>query len=188
MQDTQYKVVFSGEIMPDMTLDTVKDNLVRLFKSDRSRIDDLFGKGPVALKRELREDEADKYLDALQRAGAQAHKEIDFAASLTLVDSEPAGDAEPAQRPTMECPKCGHSQPKAIDCSACGIVIEKYLARQALLKEQAEALTATVGAQSAVSNDSPHGSEDGSQQPDGELQPLTLKDRIGQLLSRLPGR
>ncbi|MBA1273411.1 hypothetical protein [Stutzerimonas azotifigens] len=192
MQDTQYKVVFSGEIMPGMTLDAVKDNLALLFKSDRSRIDGLFGKGPVALKRELREDEAEKYLGALQRAGAQAHKEIDFAASLTLVDSESAETAEAAQLQTMECPKCGHGQPKAIECSACGIVIEKYLARQALLKEraQAEALTPTVvPSPSDGSSDSPHGGpqEDSSLQGN-EIKPLTIKDRIGRLLSLLPGR
>ncbi len=186
MQDTQYKVVFSGEVVPGMALDTVKDNLARLFKSDRSRIDDLFGKGPVAIKRELPEAEADKYLGALQRAGAQARKEIDFAASLTLVDSEPADDTENPQLPTMECPKCGQAQPKAIDCSACGIVIEKYLARQALLKEQAEALAPTV--QPTVPSDSQHPAENDSSPQSDETRPLKLKDRIGQLLSRLPGR
>src|SRR3989338_1186832 len=35
----------------------------------------------------------------------------------------------------MTCPKCGHQQSKAIECSACGIVIEKFIARQAMLAE-----------------------------------------------------
>ena len=72
MSEARYKIVFNGEVMPEMALDTVKDNLARLFKSDRAKIDNLFSGSAVALKRDLPESEADKYLTALQRAGAKA--------------------------------------------------------------------------------------------------------------------
>ena len=57
-------------------------NLARLFKSDSAKIDSLFSGTPVALKRDLGEDEAEKYLVALQRAGAKVNKEADLGASL----------------------------------------------------------------------------------------------------------
>ena len=146
MTDTRYKIVFTGELMPGAALDAVKDNLARLFKSDRSKIDALFTGNPVALKRDLNDGEADKYVGALQNAGAKVFKEKDLASSLSLVETDdhrpptpPEAEAEDAR---MTCPKCGHEQGKAIECSACGIIIEKYLARQAQLAE-AEAANPT---------------------------------------------
>lgn len=65
----------------------MKDNLARLFKSEPGKIDALFGGRPVVLKRELPEAEADRYLAALHQAGANAHKEVDLAASLSLVET-----------------------------------------------------------------------------------------------------
>ena len=50
MQATQYRIVFDGELMPGMALDTVKANLARLFKSDSGKIDRLFDQGPVNIK------------------------------------------------------------------------------------------------------------------------------------------
>lgn len=116
MTDQRFKIVFSGELMPDASLETVKDNLARLFKSEPGKIDALFGGRPVVLKRELPEAEAERYLTALRQAGANAYKEVDLAASLSLVetpDHNPqVAEETPAQDlPPMTCPKCGHEQP-----------------------------------------------------------------------------
>ncbi|MGY4533566.1 uncharacterized membrane protein YhaH (DUF805 family)/DNA-directed RNA polymerase subunit M/transcription elongation factor TFIIS [Pseudomonas sp. TE3786] len=146
MSDTRYKIVFTGELMPAAALDAVKDNLARLFKSERNKIDALFTGNPVALKRDLNEDEANKYIGALQNAGAKVHKEQDLAASLSLVETDDHRTTPLEETARMSCPKCGHEQVKAIDCSACGIVIEKYLARQALLAEEAAAAPAPAPA------------------------------------------
>jgi uncharacterized membrane protein YhaH (DUF805 family) len=181
MTDTRYKIVFDGQVMPEMALDTVKDNLARLFKSDLSRIDALFTGSPVALKRDLAEAEADKYLAALQRAGALVRKEQEEAAlGLSLMDSEPvAATATAPQMPAnnMACPKCGHQQTKAAECAACGIIIEKYLARQAQLAESAPV-------ESAVSP-SPYATpkaEVGAALPEyGDLKVLTTDGRIGRV-------
>ena len=102
MTDQRFKIVFSGELMPDASLETVKDNLARLFKSEPGKIDALFGGRPVVLKRELPEAEAERYLTALRQAGANAYKEVDLAASLSLVetpDHNPqVAEETPAQR------------------------------------------------------------------------------------------
>jgi uncharacterized membrane protein YhaH (DUF805 family) len=182
MTDTRYKIVFDGQVMPEMALDTVKDNLARLFKSDLSKIDALFTGSPVALKRDLAEVEADKYLAALQRAGALVRKEQEEAAlGLSLMDSVPATatPAEP-QMPanSMACPKCGYQQTKAAECAACGIIIEKYLARQAQLAES----TPGAGTATTLSPYSTPKAEVGETLPEyGELKLFTVNGRIGRV-------
>ncbi|WP_137974844.1 DUF805 domain-containing protein [Pseudomonas sp. F(2018)] len=178
MTDTRYKIVFDGQLMPEMTLDTVKDNLARLFKSDQSKIDALFSGSPVALKRDLAEAEADKYLAALRQAGALVRKETDLAAGLSLVDTDDHREPEPAiSSETMSCPKCGHEQAKATECSACGIIVEKYLARQATLP-----VTPAPAAMESASPYSTPKSEVGEAMPEyGELKVFTVNGRIGRV-------
>ncbi|WP_282342416.1 MULTISPECIES: DUF805 domain-containing protein [Pseudomonas] len=187
MTEARYKIVFDGQIMPDTTLETVKDNLARLFKSDRERIEALFGGRPQAIKRDLTEDLADKYLGALQRAGAQVRKEREQSSELSLVEVEEASDAAAlAASGDMICPKCGHPQAKAIECSACGVVIEKYLARQAQLAASGE-LPAPAAAEKpatapAATPYAPPRADVGETLPEfGELKVFSISGRIGRL-------
>jgi uncharacterized membrane protein YhaH (DUF805 family) len=144
MTQARFKIVFSGELMPEVALETAKDNLARLFKSDLTRINALFSGGAIAIKRNLPESEADQYLTALHRAGAKARKEPDASLSLEkTADHRFAASAEQAPGAAsdeMACPKCGHRQAKAAECSACGIIIEKFIARQAALSERTPAV------------------------------------------------
>lgn len=193
MSDARYKIVFEGELMPGAALDSVKENLARLFKSDADKIDALFNGRPVALKRDLEDGEADKYLAALQRAGANVRKELDIAAGLSLVESEdhqlqPSANMAPAPAPimtvdeqsNMTCPKCGHAQPKAIECQACGIVIEKFLARQAQLAESTPAVIAPATV--AASPYATPQAQVGEALPEfGELRPFGVTGRIGRM-------
>jgi uncharacterized membrane protein YhaH (DUF805 family) len=140
MPQSKYKIVFKGELIADAVLDEVKDQLAKLFKSDHTKINALFDGGPIALKRDLSSEEADKYLAALQRTGAKVYKEADLAASLSLVatddhDGPATIAAAPVDSSHMDCPKCAHHQVKAAICEACGIVIDKFIARQAELAE-----------------------------------------------------
>ena len=156
MPQNKYKIVFKGELQADAVLDEVKAQLAKLFKSDSTKINALFAGGPIALKRDLSSEEADKYLAALQCTGAKVYKESDLAASLSLVatddhDTEQATAAQSADSAQMNCPKCAHSQAKAPICAACGIVIEKFLARQAELAASAP-VTAHASAPASASN------------------------------------
>lgn len=189
MSQARFKIVFSGELMPAAQLDEVKANLARLFKSDNAKINSLFSGAPVALKRDLGEDEAEKYLAALQRAGAKVYKEADLAASLSLVETEdhnpPAEATATTDGSRMNCPKCGHEQDKAAECTACGIIIDKYLARQAELAASAPAITIT----SASNNDSapaspyaPPSANVAEELPEyADLRPFGVEGRIGRL-------
>lgn len=188
MTDTRYKIIFTGELMPAAALDAVKDNLARLFKSDRDKIDALFTGNPVALKRDLSEGEADKYVGALQNAGAKVYKEPDLASSLSLVETDDhrTESAEPTHDAVrMTCPKCGHEQAKAIECSACGIVIDKYIARQAQLAETAAAAPAPSVGAAAVATASPYATPQAqvsdATQEFGELNYFSIEGRIGRV-------
>ena len=182
MNQPRYKIVFDGQLMPEASLETVKTNLARLFKSDLARIDSLFSGGPVALKRDLGESEAEQYLSALQKAGANVRKELDQAASLSLVPTEAeTAQAEQAATPNMTCPKCGHEQTKAAECSACGIIIEKYLARQAQLAETAPA-PAAAPVTAAASPYAPPQANVAEQLPQySELKVFSVSGRIGRV-------
>lgn len=179
MNDPRFKIVFAGELMPGHALEQVRENIANLFKTDPSKIAHLFSGRPVEIKRDLDSSEADKYLGALQRAGAKVSKQEDLGASLSLVATEdhpdPNAPQEPGTEERMTCPKCGHEQTKAIDCSACGIVIEKFLARQAQLT-QTPSPTATPSPyatpQAAVGETLPEFCE---------LRPFTISGRIGRL-------
>lgn len=92
MNQPSYKIMFNGELMPDVALDTVKENLARLFKSDSARINALFTGAAVTLKRDLAEHEADQYLEALQKAGARVRKELDLSADLSLMPTDEQAD------------------------------------------------------------------------------------------------
>jgi uncharacterized membrane protein YhaH (DUF805 family) len=144
MPQARFKIVFNGELMPEVALDTAKDNLARLFKSDHSRINALFSGNTVAIKRNLPEGEADQYLAALHRAGAKARKEPEPGASLGLENTEDHRLAASTDKTAsdvsgeMTCPKCGHRQTRAAECAVCGIIIEKFIARRAALSESTQ--------------------------------------------------
>ncbi|MFZ6048310.1 DUF805 domain-containing protein [Pseudomonas sp. CR3202] len=186
MTEARYKIVFDGEPMPGVALETVKENLARLFKSDTGKIDSLFGGRSIALKRDLPEAEADKYLAALQRAGAKVRKEHEVAAGLGLSTTanhpaaNPPGTAIAVD--TMRCPKCGHEQPKASECQACGIIIDKYLARQAQLTEEAAQVKASITSSDSASPYAPPQAQVGDQLPEyAELKVLSAQGRIGRV-------
>jgi len=175
MSDTRYKVVFDGTLVAGADLDSTKEKLAALFKSDLSKIESLF-RGVITLKRDLSEEEAKRYASALHSAGAQARVEADLASSLSLVEEE----SQPAEVPEMSCPKCGHNQPQSTTCSACGIVIEKFLARQA-----AEAAAPAVAVEASAQSVSPYSAPQAelTQYADevGELNVFTIQGRIGRL-------
>ncbi len=186
MTQARFKIVFNGELMPEVALDTAKDNLARLFKSDRARINSLFSGSTFALKRDLGESEADQYLAALQRAGANARKEPDLAASLTLVQTEEhnpstrSSASEPSTDSEMTCPKCGKQQARTAECSACGIIIEKFLARQAMLAKSAP--TAAANSTSPHTPYAPPQAAVGEAVAEvGELKVFSTDGRIGRL-------
>jgi len=180
MDSNRYRIVFDGALRPGMTADSVKDNLTRLFKTDRDKVDKLFDRGLVYIKRDLTANEADKYLLALKQAGAEARKEAELRPTTapSLLDMAPAClTAHPATPQRMECPKCGHAQPLAPECGSCGIIIEKYLARQA----QIAAHQARHSPEAALPYATPRAQVAEPMAAYGELRAFSTQGRIGRL-------
>ena len=173
MNEARFKIMFDGQLMPDTTLEAVKENLSRLFKLEQAQVNALFGRGPIAIKRALQEEQADRYVQALQAAGARVRKEPDLAGNLSLEPVESA-QTERVQKDsvTMECPKCGQSQPTAAECAGCGIIIEKYLARQA---------QATPAREPASPYEAPRADRLSESEGVADLAIFTTNGRIGRL-------
>lgn len=70
MSAPEFDIIFRGDIVFGHQLADVKLKLQQLFKTDPAKIDTLFTGRPIPLKRNLDEATANKYRDALLKAGA----------------------------------------------------------------------------------------------------------------------
>jgi hypothetical protein len=66
----QYQLVFNGTVSDGHNLVEVKRNLASLFKTDKTKIEQLFASLPIVLKKNVDYDAAIKYQQALRRVGA----------------------------------------------------------------------------------------------------------------------
>ena len=66
----QYEIVFKGEVMPQLEVAQVAEAMAGLFKTEQVKIDALFNGQSHTLKTGLQRADAEKYREALKRAGA----------------------------------------------------------------------------------------------------------------------
>lgn len=71
MSDTEFDIIFRGDIVIGQQLADVKARLQQLFKADAARIEQLFSGRPVPVKRKVSAAEAEKYRAVLLKAGAR---------------------------------------------------------------------------------------------------------------------
>lgn len=86
MSNQDFDIIFRGDIVFGHQLADVKLRLQQLFKADAAKVDALFSGRPVPLKRGLDLASAEKYKEALTRAGAK-------------VDIVTAGETKPVSAP-----------------------------------------------------------------------------------------
>jgi hypothetical protein len=99
MGNQEFDIIFRGDIVFGHQLADVKLRLQQLFKADAAKVDALFSGRPVPLKRGLDQASAEKYKEALTRAGAQ----VDIvAAGETKSASAPV--ARPVPTPPVSTP------------------------------------------------------------------------------------
>jgi hypothetical protein len=70
MAELRYQVIFRGKTVPDTPIEDIKVNLAKLFKTNDVRINRLFSGQAVVLKKDLRQEEGERYRVLLERAGA----------------------------------------------------------------------------------------------------------------------
>jgi uncharacterized membrane protein YhaH (DUF805 family) len=91
MAETHFKIIFEGKLRNGVELETAKLNLAALFKSEAAVVEKLFSGQPVILKRGLSQEQAQRYLNALQDAGVEARIETEHpTVNLNLDDIQPA--------------------------------------------------------------------------------------------------
>ena len=91
---SNYHVVFEGDISKGHQLQDVKKNLAALFKIDDKKVDVLFSKQQVVLKKGLDYESAMKYRKAILNTGAVCNVKADAAATGDL-ELEKTGPPEP---------------------------------------------------------------------------------------------
>jgi len=98
-----FKIVFEGLLRPGVELETARLNLAQLFKTDTTGVDRLFTGKPVTIKRGLTNDDAQRYLAALNDAGVEGRIEPELPVTLSLAevvdDVAPGSAFDPAASP-----------------------------------------------------------------------------------------
>lgn len=103
MAETEYKVMFGGEVVPGADPAEVKANLAKLFGTSVDKVEPLFAGGRKMIKRGLSEPAALKYRAAFSKAGALAILVDDQGNELAAEPaSAPAAEPVPAARPAPE--------------------------------------------------------------------------------------
>lgn len=136
----RYRLVFEGTIELSSDPEETKENLVRMFRCGRERIDKLFSGKRTVLKKDLDHAAALNLKEAFNRTGAICIMEAEEAPVATAqprpteppVQVAPSVAAEapcPPDRPDFECPKCGYLQEKGESCGKCGVFYAKLVSQ-----------------------------------------------------------
>lgn len=96
MSETRYKIVFDGTLLPGVEKSTAQLNLAELFKSETTAVERLFTGQWVELKRDLTQADADRYLEALKKAGIDARIQAEQSLDLSLDSVTAAPPPRPA--------------------------------------------------------------------------------------------
>ncbi|WP_438951312.1 hypothetical protein [Porticoccus sp.] len=70
MSDRRFEVIFLGDVVPGQSLPEVKSRLAKLFGAPPAKVEQMFSGRPVVIKRDLDEEAAEHYRNALKEAGA----------------------------------------------------------------------------------------------------------------------
>ena len=159
---TRYKLVFFGDILPGHDPEQVKVQLLSMLKVAPEQAHKLFSGKRVTLKKGLDAEQAQSYRRKLSAMGVGIRVEAErdevepprpavtspapvpppsplptpaaaAAAALDLVPAEPAPASE------MDCPECGHHQPRRTLCLNCGCDMPRVLAAQEAQAQEAKA-------------------------------------------------
>ncbi|TLM76714.1 hypothetical protein ACONUD_10285 [Microbulbifer harenosus] len=123
MSDSTYSVIFRGDLQPGYTVADVKANFARLFRLGPAAVDKLFSGRPLAIKKGLRQAQAEQLVATLAKLGAQ---------SSLKAEAEPAVVARPEPESVLK-PESGDRPVAAQPSAESGLSLapmEGYLLRE----------------------------------------------------------
>jgi hypothetical protein len=145
----QYNVVFKGELIEGFDLESVQSSFAQTFKVSLDKVEKYFTGQPHALRKKVDHKTAYKFKSVLEGIGAsvELQKLVSKPASaldgLSLVPMEGSNNEQQVAENNVEdivkpksvnslfaCPKCETEQKKAVECISCGIIFDKFFARQ----------------------------------------------------------
>ncbi|WP_177420332.1 BPSS1780 family membrane protein [endosymbiont of Lamellibrachia barhami] len=126
-----FKVVFFGQLQSGAEAEQVVVAFSERFKVDKETVRHLLKTDrDVDLKKNLTREQAEQYQAALEQTGLVVR--IDPMADQLSLEPMDAGEAEEKEKqPEPPCPKCGADRVEDGTCLECGVVVAKYLAKQA---------------------------------------------------------
>ena len=99
MANELFNIVFQGKIQPDCELSQVKEQLGRLFNVGDDKLNMMFSGKPVVIKKSADRATAQKFLQAMKKAGAVAHAVTTDGKPVDLFSSEQAAPTPQQQQP-----------------------------------------------------------------------------------------
>jgi len=106
-----FEVVFQGKVTAGSDIQQVRQNLGRMFKADDAKLNALFSGKTVVIKSGLDKATADKYLAALNKAGAQAEiREIGAQKTAPVAKNPASFMAKDFSKPSLSSVAQAHSE------------------------------------------------------------------------------
>ncbi|MFO8112326.1 MAG: hypothetical protein R6T92_07450 [Desulfosalsimonadaceae bacterium] len=134
-QDT-YKVVLSGKLLNNQTMDVVKKRMAALFKTTAPVIEKLFARPNAVIKKNLPMEKANRYVKAIEKAGAACY--------LEKMASSPAG--APASQKTRPAPVAPAPQQTPVGTGLRVIPVQTaYKGEERFTPKPVDTLTASAG-------------------------------------------
>ncbi len=92
MANGSYELVFHGELIEGFDADEVKQRLARLLKLSEERLEQLFSRPMVVLRRGLSQEEAERFRQLFEKAGVRVHARGEAAAAVAGGDDASGSD------------------------------------------------------------------------------------------------
>lgn len=154
-----YSVVMTGKVAEGKELEQVKANVGKLFRIGEAQLNRMFAGKPVAVRKGISLEQADKICAALMKAGAEARVRsedkvrsaqgakqaapVQAVATNNPPTQAPAEPGPKAAKPTavaaksaggdftpdLECPRCGHEQAFTTQCGLCKMDLTLHIQR-----------------------------------------------------------
>jgi hypothetical protein len=132
-ESDRYNVVLSGDILSGFEVATVVDAFAQMFKLSPEKASSMVG-SHVVIKKEVELQVAESYQQKLFGIGIDVKleklgdlDELSLEPMQQRVSSADGSEQHMVEAGQMICPKCNFLQPKAEECTNCGVYIHKVI-------------------------------------------------------------